>query len=194
VRLAYFQANRLLTGLDKTETEIRWRKDDNKIKKRTDIDRHDLKPSSNSRQPPNPPPFSLLTTFKRILYTVHCFFTQKLDIHYSVFQGQRRFIVGYSSTTKQKDWERGWGQLYLIFIWEGEILPGWMVLLSLTALLNKGQLLSTCLFQIAHQSLSANLCGITTSHLSFLTSLLFSLYQWGCLCQCQQMLSKSMSA
>jgi hypothetical protein len=46
------------------ETEIRWRKDDNKIKNQTDIDRHGPKPSSNSSQPPNPPPFSLHTTFK----------------------------------------------------------------------------------------------------------------------------------
>ncbi len=44
--------------------EIRWRKDDNKIKKQTDINRHGPKPSSNSSQPPNPPPFSLSTTFK----------------------------------------------------------------------------------------------------------------------------------
>jgi hypothetical protein len=65
VRLAYFQTNRLLTGLYKTE--IRWRKDDNRIKKKTDIDRHGLKPSSNSSQPPNPTPFSLPTTFKLIL-------------------------------------------------------------------------------------------------------------------------------
>ncbi len=55
VRLAYFHTNRLLTGLYKTETEIRWRKDDNKIKKQTDIDRHGPKPSSNGSQPPNPP-------------------------------------------------------------------------------------------------------------------------------------------
>jgi hypothetical protein len=36
VRLAYFHSNRLLTDLYKKETEIRWRKDDNKIKKQTD--------------------------------------------------------------------------------------------------------------------------------------------------------------
>jgi hypothetical protein len=35
-------------------TEIRLRKDDNKIKEQTDIDRHGPKPSSNRRQPPNP--------------------------------------------------------------------------------------------------------------------------------------------
>jgi hypothetical protein len=46
------------------ETEIRWKNDDNKIKKQTDIDRHGPKPSSNSSHPPNPPPFSLSTTFK----------------------------------------------------------------------------------------------------------------------------------
>jgi hypothetical protein len=63
VRLTYFHTNHILTGLYKTETEIRWRKDDNKIKKQTDIDRHGPKPSSNSSQPPNPPPFSLSTTF-----------------------------------------------------------------------------------------------------------------------------------
>ncbi len=33
VRLAYFQANRLLTELYKQETEIHWRKDDSHIKK-----------------------------------------------------------------------------------------------------------------------------------------------------------------
>ncbi len=54
----------ILTGLYKWETEIRWRKDDNKIKKQTDIDRHGPKPSSNSSQPPDPPDFSLPTTFK----------------------------------------------------------------------------------------------------------------------------------
>ncbi len=63
VRLAYFHTNHLLTGLYKTEMEIRWRKDKT-IKKQTDINRHGPKPSSNSSQPPNPPPFSLLTTFK----------------------------------------------------------------------------------------------------------------------------------
>ncbi len=46
VRLAFIHTNRLLTGLYKTETEIRLRKDDNKIKKQTDIDRHGPKPSS----------------------------------------------------------------------------------------------------------------------------------------------------
>jgi hypothetical protein len=68
VRLAYFHTNRLLTGLYRTE--IRWRKDDNRIKKKTDIDiaiAIDLKPSSNSSQPPNPTPFSLPTSFKLIL-------------------------------------------------------------------------------------------------------------------------------
>ncbi len=44
--------------------DIRWRKEDKKVKKQTDIDRHGPKPSSNSSQPPNPPPFSLPTTFK----------------------------------------------------------------------------------------------------------------------------------
>ncbi len=40
VRLAYFQANRLLTELYKQETEIRWRKDDGYIKsKQTSIAR-----------------------------------------------------------------------------------------------------------------------------------------------------------
>ncbi len=33
-------------------------------KKQTDIHRHGPKPSSNSSQPPNPPPFSLSTSFK----------------------------------------------------------------------------------------------------------------------------------
>ncbi len=69
VRLAYFHTNRLLTGLYKTETEIRGRKDDNKIKKHTDIDRHGPKLSWNSGQPPNPPPSSLPTTFNNCLGT-----------------------------------------------------------------------------------------------------------------------------
>ncbi len=66
VRPAYFHTNRFLTGLYKTETEIRSRKDDNEIKMQTDIDRHGPKPSSNSSQPPNFPPFSLPTTFKLV--------------------------------------------------------------------------------------------------------------------------------
>jgi hypothetical protein len=49
VRLAYFHANRLLTGLYKTEKEIRWRKDDGNIKKQTDNDRHGLKPGISSQ-------------------------------------------------------------------------------------------------------------------------------------------------
>ncbi len=57
MRLAYFHTNHLLTGLYKTETEIRWKKDDIKIKKQTDIHGHGPKPSSNSSQPPNPLPF-----------------------------------------------------------------------------------------------------------------------------------------
>ncbi len=52
-----------LTGLHRTETEICWRKDDGNIKKKTDIDRHVPKPSSDSSQPTDPPPFSLPTTF-----------------------------------------------------------------------------------------------------------------------------------
>ncbi len=63
VRLAYFHTNCLLIELYKQEMEIRCRKKDNKVKKETDIDRHGPKPSSNSSQPPNPPPFSLPTTF-----------------------------------------------------------------------------------------------------------------------------------
>ncbi len=63
VHLTYFHTNRLLTGLYKMEIEICWRKDDNKIKKQIDIDRQGPKPSSNSSQPHNPPPFSLATTF-----------------------------------------------------------------------------------------------------------------------------------
>ena len=62
VHLAYFHAKCLLTGPYKRETEIH----DNKIKKQTDIDRHGPKPSSNSSQPPDPPDFSLLTTFNKL--------------------------------------------------------------------------------------------------------------------------------
>jgi hypothetical protein len=68
VRLACFQANRLLTELYKQETQILGRKDDGNIKK-TDTDRHGLKPSSNSCQPPDPPNFSLVNTFKQLLVT-----------------------------------------------------------------------------------------------------------------------------
>jgi len=60
--LAYFHTNRLLIELYKQEMEIRCRKEDNKVKKQTDIDRHGPKPSSNSSQPPDPPYFSLPTT------------------------------------------------------------------------------------------------------------------------------------
>ncbi len=63
VRLAYFHPNRLLTGLYKQEMEILWKKDDGNIKKQTDIDRHSPEPSLNSSQPPDPPHFSLPTTF-----------------------------------------------------------------------------------------------------------------------------------
>ncbi len=56
VHLVYFEANRILTGLYKRETEIRLREDD-KIKKQTDIDRHGPKASW-------PPSFLLPTTFK----------------------------------------------------------------------------------------------------------------------------------
>ncbi len=64
MRLAYFQANNLSTGLYQTETEIRWRKDDNKIKKQTDINRHGPKlyVSSNTSQLSDPPHFSLVNT------------------------------------------------------------------------------------------------------------------------------------
>ncbi len=61
--LAYFHTNRLLIELYKQETEIRCRKDDGPIKKYTDIDHHDLVPYSISRQIPDPPHFSLPTTF-----------------------------------------------------------------------------------------------------------------------------------
>jgi hypothetical protein len=64
VRLAYFHTNRLLTELYKQETEIRCRKDDGNIKKLTDIDRHGPVPYSNNSLLPDPPPFSLPTTFK----------------------------------------------------------------------------------------------------------------------------------
>ena len=64
MRLAYFNPDRLLTGLYKQETEILWSKDDGNINKQTDIDRHGPEPSLNSSQPPVPPPFSLPTTFK----------------------------------------------------------------------------------------------------------------------------------
>ncbi len=46
VRLAFIHTNRILTGLYKTETEIRLRKDDHKIEMQTYIDRHGPKPSS----------------------------------------------------------------------------------------------------------------------------------------------------
>jgi hypothetical protein len=64
VRLTYFHANRLFFGLYKQETEKHRRKDDANIKKQTDIDRHGLKPSSNTSQLIDPPHFSVVTTFK----------------------------------------------------------------------------------------------------------------------------------
>ncbi len=61
----YFQANNKSIGLYKTETEIRWRKDDNKLKKRTDINRHGPKLCIFEHQPAfRPPHFSLVTTSK----------------------------------------------------------------------------------------------------------------------------------
>ena len=64
VRLAYFHPNRLLIELYKQETEIRCKKDDGPIKKLTDIDHHGPVPYSISGQTPDPPHFSLPTTFK----------------------------------------------------------------------------------------------------------------------------------
>jgi hypothetical protein len=64
VRLAYIHTNRLLIELNKQETEIRCTKDDGNIKKYTDINRHGPVPYSNSSLLPDPPPFSLPTTFK----------------------------------------------------------------------------------------------------------------------------------
>ena len=62
MRLAYFHANCLLTVPYKKETETRWRKDDDKIKKQTVIDRHGPRYSSNDSQPTNPLEFSFYTT------------------------------------------------------------------------------------------------------------------------------------
>jgi hypothetical protein len=70
-RLTYFHANRLLFGLYKQETEILRRKDDGNIKKYTDIDRHGPKTSSITSQLPDPPHFSLVTTFNDI-FVVLC--------------------------------------------------------------------------------------------------------------------------
>ncbi len=74
VGLTYFHTNRLLNELYKQETEIRWRKDDVYIKKRTDIDRHSPVSPSTSSQPLDPPNFSLPTTFKNktIDYAHYC--------------------------------------------------------------------------------------------------------------------------
>jgi hypothetical protein len=46
------------------ETEIRKIKDDSKIKRQTNLDRHDLRPIPNVCHLPDPPWFSLQTTFK----------------------------------------------------------------------------------------------------------------------------------
>ncbi len=62
--MAYFHASSLLTGLDITETEINGRKDDDNIKKQTDIHCHGPKPPFNSSQPPDPTHLSLPTIFK----------------------------------------------------------------------------------------------------------------------------------
>ncbi len=99
VRLTYFHTNRLLTGHYKTETEIRWRKDDNRIKKQTDIDRHGPKPSLNSSQPPNPPPFSLPTTFKarnKLKLTFYIFLPQKaVNAYHSLFDNKINCLILY---------------------------------------------------------------------------------------------------
>ncbi len=57
VRLAYFHTNCLLIELYKQETEIRCRKDDSHIKKKTDIDCHCPVPYSISSLLPDPPSF-----------------------------------------------------------------------------------------------------------------------------------------
>jgi hypothetical protein len=60
VRLAYCHANRLIMFLYKAETE-----DEDKIKKQTDIDRHDSRLTFKNSQPPDPLIFHYtLTTFK----------------------------------------------------------------------------------------------------------------------------------
>jgi hypothetical protein len=65
--LTYLQANRLLFGLYKQETEIHRRKDDVNIKKQTDINHHGLKPSLKTSQLTDPPQFSLVTIFKETI-------------------------------------------------------------------------------------------------------------------------------
>ncbi len=64
MRLAYFHTNCLLIELWQQETEIRCRKHYVPIKKQTDIDHHGPVPYSISSQTPDPPHFSLPTTFK----------------------------------------------------------------------------------------------------------------------------------
>jgi hypothetical protein len=67
VGLAYFYTNCLLIGLYQKETEIRCKKDDGPIKKKTDIDHHGPVPYSISSQTPDPPHFSLPTTLKVLI-------------------------------------------------------------------------------------------------------------------------------
>ncbi len=68
-RTEHFAAPRLFSSQSpinwalQTETEILWRKNDSNINKQTDIDRHTPVPSLKSSQPPDPPHFSLPTTF-----------------------------------------------------------------------------------------------------------------------------------
>ncbi len=64
MRLAYFHTNRLLIEFYQQEMEIRCKKDDGPIKMATDIDHHGPVPYSISSQTPDPPHFSLPTTFK----------------------------------------------------------------------------------------------------------------------------------
>jgi hypothetical protein len=65
MRLAYCHANRLIVCLNKVETEIDCIEDDNKIKKRTDIDPPRSETIFDHVAASRPPYFSLpTTTFK----------------------------------------------------------------------------------------------------------------------------------
>ncbi len=86
VRLAYLHTNRLLIKLYKQETEICCKKDNGFIKTQTDIHRHGPVQPSNICQLLDPPHFSLVTTFKKLL----CYsYKQKIDYGYYKFPKNR---------------------------------------------------------------------------------------------------------
>jgi hypothetical protein len=63
-RLAYWHAKRLIIYPSKAETEIDCMEDDDKIKKKTDIEHHGPKPLRTFAILPAPPNLSFFTSLK----------------------------------------------------------------------------------------------------------------------------------